>query len=484
MYLWQQVKALNSQGLRIRQIAKKLRISRNTVKKYLRSEDSPRFHGVERVKMADQYVDNIQEMIEKGFIGTRIYEELKEMGFSGSLSTVERAVQSLRKDKERREKVTTRVETQPGRQMQYDWKQWGLVVDGKAVTVYIHETVLGYSRKKHYTFSLSITTADVIRAIHEGLIFYGGVPVELVMDNARQMVITHERSGAVLYNESFLKFMGLMGMDVNACVNYRARTKGKVERPFYHLQEHLLRGCEVKDLSEFDRRLSQYTEKVNAMVHSTTKEVPDERFKRETLRPLPAVDAALIYPRETRVVSNDGYLSWSGSHYPLPMNLALRRVLVEPVFGRAIRIYDEKGNIAATQMLSLTKGYRPLHPEHEEINRQIREKKESKKSAIVKTFTETFPSCGTYLEELKKVHGPNFYAHLKEIVSYTDLYPVSEVSSVINECMSMGAYHKNTVKRLLSARAMKVPVTVHCERLDGPPPLVRDLTLYREVLHD
>ena len=65
MYLWQQVKGLSSQGLRIKQIARKLRISRNTVKKYLRSEDSPRFHGVERVKMADQYVDNIQEMIEK-----------------------------------------------------------------------------------------------------------------------------------------------------------------------------------------------------------------------------------------------------------------------------------------------------------------------------------------------------------------------------------------------------------------------------------
>ncbi|PIY25044.1 MAG: hypothetical protein COZ11_06305 [Deltaproteobacteria bacterium CG_4_10_14_3_um_filter_51_14] len=49
MYLWQQVKALSSQGLRVKQIARKLRISKNTVKKYLRSEDSPISQEFERV---------------------------------------------------------------------------------------------------------------------------------------------------------------------------------------------------------------------------------------------------------------------------------------------------------------------------------------------------------------------------------------------------------------------------------------------------
>jgi transposase len=485
MYMWQQVKALRQQGFHVKQIARRLKISKNTVKKYLRSSDPPEFQSREYTKKSDPYADQIKVMIKKGFIGTRIYEELTALGFTGSLSTVERVIHTIRKEKERSDRVTTRVETPPGRQMQYDWKEWELPVSGKAVTIYVHEVILGFSRKKYYAFSLTITGADIIRAIHEALIFCGGVPLELVMDNAKQMVITHERSGAVLYNDGFLKFMGLMGIDLNPCQNYRARTKGKVERPFYHLQEHLLRGCEVKDFSEFALKLAAYREKVNGTIHSTIKETPDERFERERdyLKPLPMIDPALLYPREIRGVTNDGYVPWGGSQYPVPMDLALRSVLVEPVFGRMIRVYDEKGNVAVNHELSLSPGHHPLHPEHEEMNKAYQEKKEAKKSAIVKNFTETFPDHGGYMEALRKAQGANLYAHLKEIVSYTDVYPVEEVSRILHECMAMGAFHKNTVKRLLASKALKVP-TQPLSGFAGPTPLIRNLAVYREVIHE
>jgi transposase len=486
MYMWQQVKALRAQGFHVKQIARRLKISKNTVKKYLRSSDPPQFQAREYVRKFDPYVNEIKGMIKKGFIGTRIHEELIALGFAGSLSTVERVIHGIKVEKERSDRITTRVETEPGRQMQYDWKEWELPVNGKPVMIYIHEAILGFSRKKYYTFSLTITGSDVIRAIHEALTFYGGVPLEFVMDNAKQMVITHERSGAVLYNDSFLKFMGLMGIDLNPCQNYRARTKGKVERPFYHLQEHLLRGCEAKDLSEFALKLATYREKVNGTIHSTVKEAPSERFERErsSLRPLPMIDPALLYPRAIRDVSNDGYVPWGGNQYPVPMDLALRSVLVEPVFGRVIHVYGEKGNVAITHELSLSPGHRPLHPEHEEMNRAFQEKKEAKKSAIVKAFNDAFPEHGSYIDSLRKAQGANLYAHLKEIVSYADLYPVEEVSKILKECVAMGAFHKNTVRRLLASKALKVPAFPLGSGFVGPAPLTRNLSVYREVIHE
>jgi len=486
MYMWQQVKALCAQGFHVKQLARRLKVSRNTVKKYLRSSDPPEFQAREYTRKSDPYESEIKAMIKKGFIGTRIHEELTALGFAGSLSTVERVIHTIKKEKERSDRVTTRVETPPGRQMQYDWKEWQLPVASKTVMIYVHEIILAFSRKKYYTFSLTIAGIDIIRAIHEALVFYSGVPLELVMDNAKQMVITHERSGAVLYNDAFLRFMGLMGIDLNPCQNYRARTKGKVERPFYHLQEHLLRGCEVKDLSEFALKLTAYTEKVNGSIHSSLKETPDERFERErsSLRPLPMIDPALLYPREIRDVSNDGYVPWGGSQYPVPMDLALRSVLVEPVFGRMIHVYGEKGNVAITHEISLSPRYRPVHPEHEEMNRAFQERKEAKKSAIVKAFNDTFPEHDGYLDSLRKNQGANLYAHLKEIVSYTDVYPVEEVSKILKECMAMGAFHKNTVKRLLATKALKVPTLPLAGGFGGPAPLVRNLAVYREVIHE
>ena len=486
MYMWQQVKALRAQGFHVKQIAKRLKLSRNTVRKYLRSTEPPEFHAREYMRKSDPFINDIKGMIKKEYIGTRIHEELIKLGFTGSLSSVERIIHTIKKEKERKEKVTTRVETPPGRQMQYDWKEWELPVNGKAAMIYVHEAILAFSRKKYYAFSLSIAGPDIIRAIHEALVFYGGVPLELVMDNAKQMVITHGRSGAVLYNDAFLRFMGLMGIDLNPCQNYRPRTKGKVERPFYHLQEHLLRGCEVKDLSEFSRKLAAYTEKANASFHATIKETPDERFERErdSLKPLPLIDPALLYAREIRGVSNDGYVPWGGSQYPVPMDLALHSVLVEPVFGRMIHVYDEKGNIAVTHDLSLSSGYRPAHPEHQEMNKLFQEKKEAKKSAIVTAFTDTFPECGDYLDSLRKAQGANIYAHLKEIVSYTDLYPVEEVVKILKECLAMGAFHKNTVRRLLATKAIKVATLPLAGGFAGPAPLVRNLAVYGEVAHE
>ena len=99
---------------------------------------------------------------------------------------------------------------------------------------------ISYSRKKHYSFSLRVKCQDVIRAIESAIVFFGAGAGQLLMDNGKQMVWTHGPNGVVAYNEEFLKFCGLYGIEPRACHPYRARTKGKVERPFFYIQEHLL----------------------------------------------------------------------------------------------------------------------------------------------------------------------------------------------------------------------------------------------------
>ncbi|MGI9953400.1 integrase core domain-containing protein [Moorellaceae bacterium AZ2] len=134
---------------------------------------------------------------------------------------------------------------------------------------------------KFYTFSLSITTADVIRVLVEAIDFFGGYALELVIDNGKQMVITHQKDGIVRYNDEFLKFCGLYGIQPFSCENYRPRTKGKVERPFYYVQEHLLRGLEVAGLNEFAVKLSEFQEAYNKRPHSTLGRPPEEMFPRK-----------------------------------------------------------------------------------------------------------------------------------------------------------------------------------------------------------
>lgn len=461
MYKWQQIKVLKTQGMGVKRIAKKLGISKNTVRKYLRSTDPPEFKVREYEKMLDSYEGDIKEMLSKEYIGTRIFAELRKMGYEGSLSTVHYYIRGAKREDEIRGKVSTRVETPPGKQMQYDWTEWDLPVGGRKVRIYIHEVVLSYSRKKYYTYSLSVTTSDVIRAIAEGIEFFGGIAEELVIDNPKQMVITHDRDGIVRYNDEFLRFCGLYGIEPYPCKNYRARTKGKVERSFYYVQEHLLKGLEVRDFTLFESKLTGFMNEYNLRPHSTLKEPPEERFKieRGQLRAIPTIEPTRLYGRHVVKVSNDGYISWDGGLYPVPMRLCLREVWVESVFGRLIRVYAMAGVMVAQHEVRLdTRGIRPPHPEHEEINRQYREKREAIQSEVVRRFVETFDDTGrVYIEGLRQRVGPNLYWHLCEIMKYIRVYPIEDVSDVIAECISIGAYHKSSVGRLLGKRKMKEP---------------------------
>lgn len=457
MYKWQQVKALRVQGVSIKKIASRLKLSKNTVRKYLRSPEPPQFKARKYDRLLDSYQEAVTEMLKKGYIGTRIYNELLQAGYRGSLSSVHRYIASIKETEQIMAKATTRVETEPGKQMQYDWKEWDLPVGGKLVKLYIHGVVLSYSRKKYYVSSLSITTQDVIRAIARAIEYFGGFAEELIIDNSKQMVITHRKNGVIRYNDEFLRFCGLYGFQVNPCQNYRARTKGKAERPFYYLQEHLLRGLEVKDLSLFDVLLSEFTDKCNALPHSEFKESPDERFLREKahLKGIPLIEPSMLYDRHVRKVSNDGYISWDGALYPVAMKYCLKDVRIESEFGKRLKVYDLNGQlIVEHEVRPFDKGIRPMHPEHEEINDSYRKRKETYRAEIIKRFIETFPQAGgLYIEGLRTAVATNLYWHIEEIMKYTAVYNTEDVAKALSECIEIGAYHKNSVMRLLQCKA-------------------------------
>jgi len=69
-------------------IVRKLKLCKNTVRKYLRSPEPSQFKACQYKKILNQYEDKVKEMLQKRYIGTRIYSELLGIGYEGSLLTV------------------------------------------------------------------------------------------------------------------------------------------------------------------------------------------------------------------------------------------------------------------------------------------------------------------------------------------------------------------------------------------------------------
>ncbi|MEW5819606.1 MAG: IS21 family transposase [Cyanobacteriota bacterium] len=440
METWYKIKILKLQGKSNRQIARILHISKNTVRKYLSSKEPPVFQKRDYQSILDKFLEEIENMRKKGYIGTRIFSELKNMGYEGSLATVHRVLRNIKTEEIQNKKATTRFETLPGEQMQYDWKEWTLIIAEKTQKIYIHKLILGYSRKKFYTFSLTIKTIDIIRAIYEGINFFGGIAPELIIDNPKQMVIYHKKNGVIMYNDEFFGFCGIFGITPNPCQNYRPRTKGKVERPFYYLQEHLLKGLNLNNIEEFETKLNEFTENYNNKIHPTFKDTPLKRFEKEKnyLFPVPEINTTSIFKKEYRKVSNDGYISWNASYYPVSMKYCLKDVFIEAIYGRQIKIYNSSGELLQIFQTNLfEKGIKPKHPEHEIINQQYINKKESLRSQSINRFIEMFDDTGLlFIENLKKTQYNNLLWHLSEIIEYTKIYHPDDVKKALYESIT------------------------------------------------
>lgn len=87
MHDWINVKRMYKNGVNISQIARRMNISRNTVKKLLKQESEPRYKRARTRSKIDvvDYKEKIKAwFLEDDFIGTRIHEEL--VGYNAPLS--------------------------------------------------------------------------------------------------------------------------------------------------------------------------------------------------------------------------------------------------------------------------------------------------------------------------------------------------------------------------------------------------------------
>jgi hypothetical protein len=170
------------------------------------------------------------------------------------------------------------------------------------------------------------------------------------------------------------------------------------------------------------------------------------------------------------------------------MAFCLHDVLAEEILGSVLLIYDVSGKVISEQPVCLfDKGIRSEHPEHASINEACLQKKESYRAGLIRTFLDHFPDQGdTYVADLRKNTTVNMSWHLEEILGFCHFYRDNEIAAVLDECIRLGAYHKNKVKRLLGERDFQIPLSA----LEGLPvcraglEIVRSLSAYRvEVGH-
>ncbi len=167
------------------------------------------------------------------------------------------------------------------------------------------------------------------------------MPSEVLYDRMHTAVTGEDAEGVVVFNKSLVEVGRDHGFLPKACRPYRAKTKGKVERPFRYIREDFFLARSFRDLGDLNAQFRQWLDGVaNARTHATTQRVVAEHSaeERPSLKPLPAGPFQAVL-RLDRRITREGMISVNGNLYSVP-NLTRKRVVEVQVLAGEVRIYE------------------------------------------------------------------------------------------------------------------------------------------------
>ncbi len=361
---------LHRQGLSVSAIAKRTGLDRKTVRRYVERglelpSYGPRPPRETKVTRFERYL--------RGRVGTfpeltaiRLLREIRELGYAGGYTAVKDFVREIRPS--RAAGFEARFETPPGRQAQVDFAHFRTVFDdepGAEHVVWLFSLVLGHSRMLWGRFVVHQDLQTLLRCHAAAFEAFGGVPEQILYDRMRTVFSREDpTSGHIVYNPTLVGFAGHFGYLPKACQPYRAKTKGKVERPFRYVREDFFLGRHFRNLDDLNTQFRQWLDEVaNLRTHATTRRVVAEHFaeERPRLQPLPAWPFQAVLRLERRI-TRDGMVSVDGNLYSVP-NTARKRAVEVHSLAHEVRIL-EAGQVIAVHPVMEGRGQRRIAAGH------------------------------------------------------------------------------------------------------------------------
>jgi transposase len=329
--------AMRRQGLSISEIAKETGYHAATISKWVRAGGPPAARSATTGAAVDAgWSARIDELLRTAplLLAVSVFEIIKTEGYTGSYPSVVRELRARRGPRfQGRGVVSTRIETPPGEEAQFDFSDatvWG--DDWGIEGLQCFSAVLSWSRWRLWWFTTSVDREHTF----EGLIRFfeaaGGVPKVLRTDRMGALGTSQGRRFKL--HPPAAEFARFHGAEIRACQAGDAKRKGKVERPFRTLKETFLEEQRLDppgSLSELNARVGSWlSARVHARPNRTTGVAPDERLVKEQrlLGALPRRRFDTAYVEVRRVHVAVPQIEWRGVRWSVPPACVGQRVEV------------------------------------------------------------------------------------------------------------------------------------------------------------
>jgi transposase len=368
-----EARLLQAKGLTQKEIAETIGKSERTVRYYLKEMPRPRKNPVRGSKV-DPFKAMINQILEENpsYNSEILFERISKIGYTGKISVMKDYVAQIRK--QMAIQAVMRFETEPARQAQVDWKEFGKqVVDGIEKKLYAFVMVLGYSRKAFVRFTTRMDQATLVACHNLAFEYFGGVPHEILYDNMRT-AFTWDEEGV------FKPTVWLLALAIHydflpkRCRVRRPETKGKVERTIGYLGNNFWPRMDggALSLETLNTDVISWLSSIDEKPLSGFTESRSERFTREKplLKTLPAerFDARHEIPLG---VNRESMICYETNRYSVPPELIGHLVTLKvDALSREAEIFGPKGSLRRFTLKPAGVRQRVFFPEDRELLRR------------------------------------------------------------------------------------------------------------------
>ena len=441
-------------------IASELGVHPDAVRNAIESERFIRPQPV-RASIVDAYIAFIRFTLEQhpGLRATRIYQMVRDRGYSGSVVQLRRAVARLRPQ---RREAFLQLQVFPGEQAQVDWASFGHVMVGRAKrALSCFVMTLSYSRALYLEFFFDQTMENFLRGHVNGFASFHGSARILLYDNLKSAVL--ERRGSLIhFNPRLLELAGHYHFEPKPCQVRAGNQKGRVERAIRFVRDSFWAARTFTTLEECNRQALKWR---NEVAHQ--RPWPDNRDRtvaeafgeeRPRLLPLPAHEFStdrVVAVRSAKTI----YVRFDGNDYSIPPE-AVGRELMLAASDTEVRILDGVRQIARHRR-SYDRQQMVLDPAHQQA--LLRTKRKAIESTRSGRLELVVPESAELLERAfaDGESAPHQIAHLLQLL---DRYGARAMRGAVREALDRNTPRAASVEFLLRQSNRSAPLPLDLRR--------------------
>jgi transposase len=228
----------------IRDISRRTGLSRNTVRKYLRSDSvEPKFNLPDRASKLDPHADKLSQMLRQEAGKSRkqkrtikqLHADLVALGYDGSYNRVAAFARDWKAARHREQNTSGRgafvpLAFLPGEAFQFDWSEDWAIIAGERTKLQVAHFKLAYSRAFILRAYPQQTHEMLFDAHNHAFRVLGGVSRRGIYDNMRTAVDKIGRGKERKVNARFSAMVSHFLFEAEFCNPASGWEKGQIEK--------------------------------------------------------------------------------------------------------------------------------------------------------------------------------------------------------------------------------------------------------------